>query len=175
MGGRGQARNSDAGCGAKCDGQSNAETLGGMDGTRIVHMLSRICHVQTVLLMSQQKLEDTIHVGRDLKPEDATVAESKGTYAELQACMEEKYGFKVSNLYIAWAKEALGIKERENDKKPKAPSSKKRVCPSDKMAAIQEALRHFKMIECRQEKSTSQPDWRTPPQFTRRIRLYDVN
>ncbi|MBQ1736319.1 MAG: 23S rRNA (uracil-5-)-methyltransferase RumA, partial [Lachnospiraceae bacterium] len=103
-------------------------------------------HVETVLLMSQQKPDDTIHVGVDLKPEDVTVAESKATYAELQAYIEEKYGFKVSNLYIAQAKAALGIKERENYNKPKNPNSKKLVCPPDKMAAIQEALRHFKMI-----------------------------
>jgi len=40
----------------------------------------------------------------------------------------------------------LGIKERENYNKPKTPNSKKLVCPPDKMAAIQEALYHFKMI-----------------------------
>ena len=51
-----------------------------------------------------------------------------------------------TNLYIAQAKAALGIKERENYNKPKNPNSKKLVCPPDKMAAIQKALRHFKMI-----------------------------
>ncbi len=111
-----------------------------------VDMFPYTSHVETVLLMSQQKPDDTIHVGIDLKPEDVTVAESKATYAELQAYIEEKYGFKVSNLYIAQAKAALGIKERENYNKPKNPNSKKLVCPPDKMAAIQEALRHFKMI-----------------------------
>ena len=40
----------------------------------------------------------------------------------------------------------LGIKERENYNKPKTPNSKKLVCPPDKMAAIQEALHHFKMF-----------------------------
>ena len=111
-----------------------------------VDMFCQTAGVETVLLMSQQKPDDTIHVGIDLKPEDVTVAESKATYAELQAYIEEKYGFKVSNLYIAQAKAALGIKERENYNKPKNPNSKKLVCPPDKMAAIQEALRHFKMI-----------------------------
>ena len=111
-----------------------------------VDMFPYTSHVETVLLMSQQKPDDTIHVGIDLKPEDVTVAESKATYAELQAYIEEKYSFKVSNLYIAQAKAALGIKERENYNKPKNPNSKKLVCPPDKMAAIQEALRHFKMI-----------------------------
>ena len=109
-------------------------------------MFCRITFIETVLLMSQQKPDDTIHVGIDLKPEDVTLAESKATYAELQAYIEKKYGFKVSNLYIAQAKAALGIKERENYNKPKNPNSKKLVCPPDKMAAIQEALHHFKMI-----------------------------
>ena len=45
--------------------------------------------IETVVLMSQQKPDDTIHVGIDLKPEDVTVAESKATYAELQAYIEE--------------------------------------------------------------------------------------
>lgn len=85
-------------------------------------------------------------MGIDLKPEDVTVAESKATYAELQAYMEEKYGFKVSNLYIAQAKAALGIKEQDNYNKPKTTDSKKLICPPEKMEAIQEALRHFKMI-----------------------------
>lgn len=85
-------------------------------------------------------------MGIDLKPKDVTVAESKATYAELKEYIEEKYGFKVSNLYIAQAKEALGIKERENYNKPKKTNSKTLVCPPEKMRAIQEALRHFKMI-----------------------------
>ena len=108
--------------------------------------LDNECSVETVLLMSQQKPDDTIHVGIDLKAEDVTIAESKATYAELQAYIEEKYGFKVSNLYIAQAKAVLGIKERENYNKPKTPGNRIPVCPPEKMKAIQEALRHFKMI-----------------------------
>ena len=103
-------------------------------------------HVETVLLLSQRKPDNVVHVGIDLKPEDVTVAESKATYAELKAYIEEKYGFKVSNLYIAQAKAALGIKERENYNKPKKTKGKTLVCPPEKMRAIQEALRHFKMI-----------------------------
>lgn len=104
-------------------------------------------HVETVLLLSQRKPDDVVHVGIDLKPEDVTVAESKATYAELKAYIEEKYGFKVSNLYIAQAKEALGIKEQENYNKSKKTSGKTLVCPPEKMKAIQEALRHFKMVD----------------------------
>ena len=103
--------------------------------------------IETVLLLSQRKPDDVVHVGIDLKPEDVTVAESKATYAELKAYIEEKYRFKVSNLYIAQAKEALGIKERENYNKPKKTNGKTLVCPPEKMKAIQEALRHFKMVD----------------------------
>ena len=102
--------------------------------------------VETVILLSQQKPDTTIRVGIDLKPEDVTAAESKATYADLKAYIEEKYGFKVSNLYIAQAKAAMGIKERENYNLPKSENSRQPVCPPEKMKAIQEALRHFKMI-----------------------------
>ena len=102
--------------------------------------------VETVILLSQQKPDDKIRVGIDLKPEDVTAAESKATYAEIQGYIEEKYGFKVSTLYIAQTKEAMGIKERENYNQPKSANGKKLVCPPEKKKAIQDALRHFKMI-----------------------------
>ena len=75
-------------------------------------------------------------MGVDLKPEDVTAAESKATYDDLKRYIEEKYGFKVSNLHIAQAKAALGIKERENYNKPETPGGKKLVCPPEKMAAV---------------------------------------
>lgn len=111
-----------------------------------VDMFCQTGHVETVILLSQQKPDTTIRVGIDLKPEDVTAAESKATYADLKAYIEEKYGFKVSNLYIAQAKAAMGIKERENYNLPKSENSRQLVCPPEKMKAIQEALRHFKMI-----------------------------
>ena len=52
----------------------------------------------------------------------------------------------VSNLCIAQEKATLGIKEREIYDKPRTPGGRKPVCPPEKMKAIQEALRHFKMI-----------------------------
>jgi len=81
-----------------------------------------------------------------LKPEDVTVAESKAAYADLQACIEGKYGFKVTDLCIAQAKAAMGIKECENHNQPKSASGRKLVCPPEKMKAIRDALRHFRMI-----------------------------
>jgi hypothetical protein len=40
----------------------------------------------------------------------------------------------------------MGIKERENYNQPKSANGKKLVCPPEKKKAIQDALRHFKMI-----------------------------
>ena len=50
---------------------------------------------------------------------DLTSAESKATYKQIQKYVFEKFGFKVSNLYIAQVKEKCEIKERENYNKPK--------------------------------------------------------
>lgn len=85
-------------------------TLDTEDNTGDLVPLEKLMTLETVLLLSQQKPDATIRVGIDLKPEDVTAAESKATYADLKAYIEEKYGFKVSNLYIAQAKAAMRIK-----------------------------------------------------------------
>ena len=71
-----------------------------------------------------------------------TAAESKATYADIKVYIEEKYDFKVSNLYIAQAKTAMGIKERENYNLPKSKNNRQSVCPPEKMKAIQERRAH---------------------------------
>ena len=52
--------------------------------------------------------------------------------AEIRNRIEEKYDFKVSNLYIAQAKTAMGIKERENYNLPKSENNRQPVCPPEK-------------------------------------------
>ena len=53
---------------------------------------------------------------------------------------------KVSNLYIAQAKQKYGIIERENHHKAKTENAKQPQCPKEKEDAIVEALKHFQMI-----------------------------
>lgn len=55
-----------------------------------------------------------------------------------------KFGFKVSTLYISQVKAKCGITERECYKG----NTKQRVpkCPKDKEDAIMDALKHFNMI-----------------------------
>ena len=77
---------------------------------------------------------------------DLTSAESKATYEEIQAWVQEKYGFHVTHLNIAQVKRKHGIIERENYNKPKSPDSKQPGCPEDKTRAIEAVLKHFQMI-----------------------------
>lgn len=58
-----------------------------------------------------------------------------------------EYGYRVTNLNIAQVKHKHGIIERENYNKPKSPDSKQPGCPEDKVNAIEDAMRHFQMID----------------------------
>ena len=77
---------------------------------------------------------------------DVTSAESKATYEEIQAWVQEKYGFHVTHLNIAQVKRKHGIIERENYNKPKSSDSRQPGCPEEKIKAIENALMHFQMI-----------------------------
>jgi len=102
-------------------------------------------HVETVALLSKLKSTESIEVRIDLDEMDLTQAESKATYDEIKSYVLDKYGFKVSQLYIAQVKRKHGIIERENyntgEGKTKVPQ-----VPEDKEKAIEDALRHFQMI-----------------------------
>ena len=103
-------------------------------------------HVETVVLLSQQRPNDKIRVELDLTELDITAAEKEATYQEIKDYIFEMHGVKVSSLYIAQVKEKLGIKERENYNLPKNADSKQPQCPKEKENMIVEALKHFKMI-----------------------------
>ena len=64
--------------------------------------------------MSKLKSTQHIEVKIDLDEVDLTKAESKATYAEIKEYVLEKYGLKVSQLYIAQVKRKHGIIERIN-------------------------------------------------------------
>ena len=61
-------------------------------------------HVETVVLLSQQKPDDHIEIEINLDEIDATGAETKATYKKIQNWVQEKYGFHVTNLNIAQVK-----------------------------------------------------------------------
>ena len=98
---------------------------------------------ETVVLLSREKVDG--HINIDLDVEKLESKSGTATYAEIKAYIEEKYGYKVSSLYIGQIKDKAGIKERKNyntgSGKSKVPS-----CPPEKEEAIMDAFQHFSLI-----------------------------
>ena len=111
-----------------------------------VDMFPQSVHVETVVQLSQQKPDDVIEVELDLDELDITASEKKATYHEINQYILEKYGFKVSTLYVAQVKQKCGLDMRLNYNLPKSENVKQPKCPKDKEDAIMDALKHFKMI-----------------------------
>lgn len=111
-----------------------------------VDMFPQTMHVETIVLLSKLDSKNHISVELPMDDMDLTSAESKATYKQIQNYVLEKFGFKVSNLYIAQVKEKCGIKERGNYNKSKNIDSKQPVCPIEKEESIKDAFRHFQMI-----------------------------
>ena len=103
-------------------------------------------HVETVVLLSQQKPDDTIEIDLDLDELDATSAETKATYQEIKDYVLKEFGLKVSSLYISQVKRKCGIEVGENYNLPKTENPKVPQCPKEKEDAIKAALKYFAMI-----------------------------
>ena len=104
-------------------------------------------HVETVALLSKLDVDKHISVEIKLDELDLTSAESKATYAQIKEYVLDKFGFKVSTLYIAQIKKKCGIELRKNYNKSKKENQIVPQCTPEKEEAIMDALRHFKMIQ----------------------------
>ena len=102
--------------------------------------------VETVVLLSQQKPDDTIEIDLDLDELDATSAELKATYQEIKDYVLKEFGLKVSSLYISQVKRKCGIEVGENYNLPKSENARVPQCPKEKEDAIKAALKYFAMI-----------------------------
>ena len=103
-------------------------------------------HVETVVLLSQQKPDDTIEIDLDLDELDVTSAELKATYQEIKDYVLKEFGLKVSNLYISQVKRKCGIEVGENYNLPKSENARVPQCPKEKEEAIKAALKYYAMI-----------------------------
>ena len=112
----------------------------------LVDMFPGTVHVETVVLLSQQKPDDTIEIDLDLDELDATSAELKATYQEIKDYVLKEFGLKVSNLYISQVKRKCGIEVGENYNLPKSENARVPQCPKEKEEAIKAALKYFAMI-----------------------------
>ena len=103
-------------------------------------------HVETVVLLSQRKVDDYVEVELELDELDVTSAESKATYAEIKDYVLKEHGLKVTNLYISQVKRKCGIEVGENYNLPKSEDSRQPQCPVEKEKAIRDALEHYGMV-----------------------------
>ncbi|WP_232617597.1 RNA methyltransferase [Aerococcus urinae] len=69
------------------------------------------------------------------------------TYGEIKKFVLDKYGLKVSSLYIAQVKRKHGLIERENYNLSKKEEQIVPQCSTEKEKAIEKALEWFGMVE----------------------------
>lgn len=117
-----------------------------VERVKLMDMFPRTVHVETVVLLSQQKPDDTIEIDLDLDELDATTAETKATYEEIKAYVWDKHHLKVSSLYISQVKRKCGLEVGQNYNLSKSENPKVPKCPPEKEAVIMGALKHFQMI-----------------------------
>ncbi len=138
-----------------CDSATLARDLkilcgGGYEIKRIrgVDQFGMTVHVETVVQLYHQKSTEYFHV--DYEPKNGDYLDkmpATATYREIKQWVYDNYnGMKVSSLYVAQIKQKYGIIERECYNKRKLENARVPQCPSDKKAAIEAALKHFKMI-----------------------------
>lgn len=119
-----------------------------MTATRLIKCVPIVVttHVETVALLSKLNTEHhlDIEIGED---ELSEIDFSKdATYGEIKKYVLDKYGLKVSSLYIAQIKRKHGLIERENYNFTKKENQRVPNCPEEKEKAIEDALEHFGMI-----------------------------
>ena len=111
-----------------------------------VDMFPQTSHIEVITLLSKLDSKKYISVEFPLDDMDLTSAESKATYKQIQNYVLEKFGFKVSTLYIAQVKRKYDLEVREHYNISKNEKQKIPQCPIEKEEAILDALKHFKML-----------------------------
>ena len=111
-----------------------------------VDMFPQTHHTEVITLLSKLESKRHINVELPIDEMDITCAESKATYEQIKNYVLEKYGFKVSTLYIAQVKRKYGLDVREHYNMSKNEKQKIPQCPIEKEEAILDALKYFKML-----------------------------
>lgn len=91
--------------------------------------------------------DDQIGFVLDCSTLGLTVAEAKATYVEIKAYIKEKFGVKISSLYIAQIKRKYGLDLGKNYNLSKKENARVPTCPKEKEAYIMDALKHFRMLD----------------------------
>ena len=112
-----------------------------------VDMFPGTAHVETVVLLSKGEIDSKkVRVEFSLEDMDMSGFQKGATYEQIKAYVLEKYGLKVSSLYISQVKRKCGLDVGQNYNLSKKEDAKVPQCPPEKEAAIMEALKHFHMV-----------------------------
>ncbi len=109
-----------------------------------VDMFPHTNHIETVALLSRQKVTEHIYIDVNIADLPKTTR-TTATYPEIKAYIKDKYGLCVSSLNIAQIKEKHGFEKRENYNKGKD-GHRVPKCPPEKEKAIEDAFKHFGML-----------------------------
>ena len=109
--------------------------------------LEQSSHVEPVVQLSKGNISSqNVRVEFSLEDMDMSRFQQGATYEQIQAWVQEKYGFHVTHLNIAKTKRKCGIIERQNYNLPKSEDSRSPETPKEKEEAIIDAFLHFKMM-----------------------------
>jgi hypothetical protein len=103
--------------------------------------------VETVLLLTHKKADTNIEVTMDFTDLKLKQKPEKITYKKIQEYIENKYQFKVHTAYIAEVKRMHGLDVRDAYNLVDNPKSKRKHPIPEKVKAIEDALRHFNILE----------------------------
>lgn len=111
-----------------------------------VDMFPHTPHTESACLLTRQNVKEHLYVDVDMKDLKREKLPPKPVYKQIQAYVLEKYGLKVSPLYIATLKNELGLEKQFSYEKEGMAAKNRPQCPKDKHDAIIKAFKHFKMI-----------------------------
>ena len=104
--------------------------------------------VETVVQLSKGEIDSQkVRVEFSLEDMDMSEFQKGATYGQIKAYVLEKFGLKVSSLYISQVKRKCGLEVGENYNLAKSENAKVPTCPPEKERAIMAALEHFRMVE----------------------------
>ena len=110
-------------------------------------MFPHTANLETVVLLSKGEIDSKkVRVEFSLEDMDMSGFQKGATYEQIKAYVLEKYGLKVSSLYISQVKRKCGLDVGQNYNLSKKEDAKVPQCPPEKEAAIMEALKHFHMV-----------------------------
>lgn len=113
-----------------------------------VDMFPQTVHVETVVLLGREKVNEVQYAYIDYETKDAEYLkgiQGSATYKEIKAWIKQEYGINVTNLYIAQIKDKCGFEKRKNYYIG-SESGKVPICPPEKEKAILGAFKHFNML-----------------------------